>query len=945
MAGLAAGVMDRSPALSKSKKPSSRENTAATRQPTGNHPVLQLQAAVGNRAVLQMMRSGALGNSVSGNGVVRNMPAAVQAKMESAFNTDFSGVTIHEGTRASSIGAQAYTQGSDIHFAPGRFNPGTASGQRLLGHELAHVVQQREGRVSAPQGKGLPIVASPALEAEADRSGERAARGLPVQGRLPVQLKQDGGHMREKSSCSCNPGIGAALRQDSRTPIQGNWFTDLFSRKKKEEQEDQPRKEEGQQDVLKPSREQQQQKPPENSEQRKEGPEGSQKNEEESQPVIGKPENVVMGGGHQPSSDDIKLKADEIEDPEKALEGYLDYSAENVKQMGRHEFKIHRYRDYLEGDLDFVLPAVAQFRALNERKAKLQQETAGSSGKSGGDKEKSAGRETDKQKAEEFRKIDKDLETIRDSLCESREVEDEKGEKIKVRGEEPEQSERNARDRYDLARRAEAVVDAENPVVGYAYDKIKEYRDEIKNFKKTAKKAKSDIEHRGMNNKIATLVKSYKKDAARLAKQSSLSESHVAVKRKQLKFAKATVKGVLGRGLTFWQYMKSKLFYGILSAGLSAVTLGAVEIDTQKSKGGYDKKSKVVFSYWNNWKKDYNEFKAIAKAKPFGSLTTAHLFLKGVGELFIKPLRNLFTGVATVAGLLSLIPPLAPVCGSIAAVCTTAAVILAMAKGALDVLLTTWNLLTLAMNNNPRNTDLLRAQATSTAVNVLVDSAQVGSGVAGAAVGNALGGNYSNAFDVMRSGNLSLGGSGDGGLLSTALRSGTKQVTTQGTKMAGSVASGLSQVESMGPGAKANFKFSQESQQEREPGHLRYHAPQESGDNPGWMNEEIRKDRQMRDEAQRGLARKAGIQLAGLLNDTNRAAGKSSKAEADANLVDSKTRSEAGKKGNPSDIQDADKENTKGMKESVRSGSGSLKELADNLKDGIKLAQELGKAS
>ncbi|MEI7025313.1 eCIS core domain-containing protein [Paenibacillus sp. y28] len=105
------------------------------------------------------------------------MSPEVQGKMEKAFNSDFSGVKIHEGSDASEIGALAYTQGSDIHFAPGRYQPNTQSGQELLGHELAHVVQQRQGRVRpTTQAKGIPINDDAALEKEADQLGSKAAR-------------------------------------------------------------------------------------------------------------------------------------------------------------------------------------------------------------------------------------------------------------------------------------------------------------------------------------------------------------------------------------------------------------------------------------------------------------------------------------------------------------------------------------------------------------------------------------------------------------------------------------------------------------------------------------------------------------------------------------------------------------------------------------------------
>ena len=66
--------------------------------------------------------------------------------MESALGANFSDVRIHVGPEASAIGAIAFTWGSDIHFAPGQYNPHTPHGQSLLGHELTHVVQQRAGR-------------------------------------------------------------------------------------------------------------------------------------------------------------------------------------------------------------------------------------------------------------------------------------------------------------------------------------------------------------------------------------------------------------------------------------------------------------------------------------------------------------------------------------------------------------------------------------------------------------------------------------------------------------------------------------------------------------------------------------------------------------------------------------------------------------------------------
>lgn len=67
-------------------------------------------------------------------------------EMESGFGTDFSGVRIHNDSNAAQmnkeLGAQAFTNGNDIYFNEGKYNPTSNSGKHLLAHELTHTVQQ-----------------------------------------------------------------------------------------------------------------------------------------------------------------------------------------------------------------------------------------------------------------------------------------------------------------------------------------------------------------------------------------------------------------------------------------------------------------------------------------------------------------------------------------------------------------------------------------------------------------------------------------------------------------------------------------------------------------------------------------------------------------------------------------------------------------------------------
>jgi hypothetical protein len=130
-----------------------RKSTAQTRPGVNAFPV-ELRAAIGGMP----------------------LPKEVQTKMESALGANFSDVRIHVGPEAASVGALAFTWGSNIHFAPGHYNPGTPHGQELLGHELVHVLQQRAGRVTNPFGNGVAVVQDIALEAEADRLGRQASR-------------------------------------------------------------------------------------------------------------------------------------------------------------------------------------------------------------------------------------------------------------------------------------------------------------------------------------------------------------------------------------------------------------------------------------------------------------------------------------------------------------------------------------------------------------------------------------------------------------------------------------------------------------------------------------------------------------------------------------------------------------------------------------------------
>ena len=143
------------------------------------------------------------------------LPGPLRAKMERAFRTDLSQVRIHaDDSSADSINALAATQGKDIHFAPGQYDPASQEGQRIIGHEMAHVVQQMQGRVDSPTGGRTPINSDQRLEAEADEWGAKATRGEPTE--LPTA-----GVIPSAAAPTANPPIQGMLSRKALAGVTG----------------------------------------------------------------------------------------------------------------------------------------------------------------------------------------------------------------------------------------------------------------------------------------------------------------------------------------------------------------------------------------------------------------------------------------------------------------------------------------------------------------------------------------------------------------------------------------------------------------------------------------------------------------------------------------------------------------------------------------------------
>ena len=98
----------------------------------------------------------------------KTIPALLRRRLERLLRCDLSDVRLHDEPGLAGLGALACACGEDIHLSPTAPRLDTPAGVAMLGHEIAHVLQQRAGRVRA--AAGTPVVADGDLEAEADRA-------------------------------------------------------------------------------------------------------------------------------------------------------------------------------------------------------------------------------------------------------------------------------------------------------------------------------------------------------------------------------------------------------------------------------------------------------------------------------------------------------------------------------------------------------------------------------------------------------------------------------------------------------------------------------------------------------------------------------------------------------------------------------------------------------
>jgi hypothetical protein len=157
-------------------------------EPPEPDPVERVASQVGNRAFAELARHGEgilpdgrahpdVERAIAARrGGGRALDGGVRSRMAPGLGDELGDVRVHDGAEADalarSVQARAFTVGSDLFFAEGEHRPGTAAGDRLLAHELTHVVQQRGAPAQGPLTVSEPGDAS---EHEADQAADELA--------------------------------------------------------------------------------------------------------------------------------------------------------------------------------------------------------------------------------------------------------------------------------------------------------------------------------------------------------------------------------------------------------------------------------------------------------------------------------------------------------------------------------------------------------------------------------------------------------------------------------------------------------------------------------------------------------------------------------------------------------------------------------------------------
>lgn len=137
------------------------------------------------------------------------LATSLRSFFEPRFGRDFGAVRVHTdgpaAESASAIQANAYTYGSNIVFGARTYEPDSSAGQKLLAHELSHVVQQGHAAALPSEHESATGPTEAVQLSSSQISEERIARdfdggvagsadaGVPIPAGLPEETMSDAG--------------------------------------------------------------------------------------------------------------------------------------------------------------------------------------------------------------------------------------------------------------------------------------------------------------------------------------------------------------------------------------------------------------------------------------------------------------------------------------------------------------------------------------------------------------------------------------------------------------------------------------------------------------------------------------------------------------------------------------------------------------------------------
>lgn len=220
MAAMRKGVWGNNTLTPSPSKPISSQPQMLMRQSDGQPPAASPQLES------RLQRAKASGSPLADD---------TRTEMEDAFSSDFSGVHIHTGQEAASLnqslGARAFTHGSDIFFNHGEYQPQSTQGKHLLAHELTHTLQQGQGiqraahsptvqtkqttpdlqRVAAADGQSTVSLEVVDISSGVFKPSEKAKGEIEAKGRRGLEVR------------TVIPGVTAEGRVKVKVDRQGNY--------------------------------------------------------------------------------------------------------------------------------------------------------------------------------------------------------------------------------------------------------------------------------------------------------------------------------------------------------------------------------------------------------------------------------------------------------------------------------------------------------------------------------------------------------------------------------------------------------------------------------------------------------------------------------------------------------------------------------------------------